>query len=351
MRNPFFSICIPNFNYSKYLKLTIESVLQQSFQDFEIIVSDNASTDDSVAMVKSFNDSRITIVENSINLGFTPNLDKCTEIACGRYMILLSSDDTMLPNALDTYYKIIERNQGSLLVLMSACSVIDSHGNRINGKKAMTGDVSQYLQRNSIKPFHSDHETKADFFHAKDILRGLLLGTFQPAGQFLATCYPSELFKKLDGYRSIMAVHPDAQFSHRLLFLNPVVCYLHQELFGYRVHLQNNNAATVSMANIKYLTDSYILSKQYDKAQLQSIDMKPEDLENAFINHLIFRDAFWSLARGRAMKGIRLLSFGIAAYPNKVIWNIKFLGLFLMVFTTPVLSFLFSIKKIIKNHT
>lgn len=324
MSNPFFSICIPNFNYSKYLKLTIESVLQQSFQDFEIIVSDNASTDDSVAMVKSFNDSRILIVENSINLGFTPNLDKCTEIARGRYMILLSSDDIMLPNALSTYYNIIERNQGNLLVLMSACSVIDSNGNRINGKKAMTGDVFQYINRNSIKPIHSLPEIKADFFKASDVLRGLLLGSFQPAGQFLATCYPSELFKKLDGYRSIMSVHPDAHFSHRLLFLNPEVCYVDQELFGYRVHLQNNNAATVSMANIKYLTDSYLLSKQYDKAQLQSIDLQPEDLENAFVNHLIFKDAFWALVRGRAMKGIRLLAFGVAAYPNKVLWNIRF---------------------------
>ena len=53
---PFFSICIPNYNYARYVGETIQSVLDQSFQDFEVIVADNASTDDSVQVVRSFQD-------------------------------------------------------------------------------------------------------------------------------------------------------------------------------------------------------------------------------------------------------------------------------------------------------
>jgi glycosyltransferase involved in cell wall biosynthesis len=347
---PFFSICIPNFNYSSYLKLTIESVLSQSFQDFEIIVSDNASTDDSVNMVKSFQDSRISLIENQVNLGFSPNLDKCTQNASGEFMILLSSDDVMFPDALETIYQVIKSNNQDSLIVMSACSVIDSNGNKIGSKRAMTGDVYSYIKNNQVAPLEANPNFLYEKFSAKTVLTALLTGTFQPAGQFLATCYSSKLYRKLDGYRSIMSVHPDAHFSQRMLFQNPIVIYINKELFGYRVHEANNLSATLKMANIKYLTDSYLLSKQYDKAQLQSIDLNPEDLENAFINHLIFRDAFWSLARGRAMKGIRLLSFGVAAYPNKVIWNIKFLGLFLMVFTTPILRVLFKLKKLIQGN-
>lgn len=347
---PFFSICIPNFNYSKYLKLTIESILSQSFQDFEIIVSDNASTDDSVQMIKVFNDSRITLIENQVNLGFSPNLDKCTQDAKGKFMILLSSDDVMFPRALETIYQVILNNQNENLLVMTACGVINSRGDRIGSKRAMTGDVFTYIKNKQIAPLNVNDNLQSETYEAKTVLTALLTGTFQPAGQFLATCYPSSIFRKLDGYRSIMAVHPDAHFSHRLLFQNPLVIYVNQELFGYRVHEANNLAATIKMSNIKYLTDSYLLSKQYDKAQLQSIDLQPEDLENAFVNNFIFRDAFWALVRGRAMKGIRLQAFGVAAYPNKVLWNIRFFILNLMVLFTPVLGILFKLKKLLQGN-
>ncbi len=347
---PFFSICIPNFNYSKYLKLTIESILSQSFQDFEIIVSDNASTDDSVQMIKEFKDSRITLIENQVNLGFSPNLDKSTQDAKGKFMVLLSSDDVMFPGALETIYQVILNNQNENLVVMTACGVINSSGDRIGSKRAMTGDVLTYIKKNKIVPLNVNENLKSETYESKTVLTALLTGTFQPAGQFLATCYPSSIFRKLDGYRSIMAVHPDAHFSHRLLFQNPLVIYVNQELFGYRVHEANNLAATIKMSNIKYLTDSYLLSKQYDKAQLQSIDLQPEDLENAFVNHLIFNDVFWAFVRGRAMKGIRLLAFGVAAYPNKVLCNIKFFVLNLMVLITPVLGILFKLKKLLQGN-
>jgi glycosyltransferase involved in cell wall biosynthesis len=347
---PFFSICIPNFNYCKYLKITIESVLSQSYQDFEIIISDNASTDDSVQMLRQFTDSRITLIENQVNLGFSPNLDKCTQNAKGKFVILLSSDDVMFPDALETIYQVIKSNNQENLVVMSACSVINADGLRIGSKRAMTCDVYSYIKKKKISPLMVNTNLQYENYSSKTVLTALLTGTFQPAGQFLATCYPTGIYRKLDGYRSIMAVHPDAHFSQRMLFQNPIVCYLNKELFGYRVHDGNNLSATIQMENIKYLTDSYLLSKQYDKAQLQSIDLKAEDLEKAFVNHLIFKDAFWSLARGRAIKGIRLLAFGVAAYPNRVLWNCKFIGLHLMVFFTPVFGILFNFKKFLQGN-
>ena len=74
-----FSICIPNYNYANYIGKTIQSVLSQSYSNFEIIVADNASNDDSVKVVKSFNDNRVIISENNYNIAFSPNLDKATK--------------------------------------------------------------------------------------------------------------------------------------------------------------------------------------------------------------------------------------------------------------------------------
>ena len=60
-----FSICIPNYNYERYLGRTIQSILAQDYQDFEILVSDNASTDGSVTLVQSFHDPRIQLRVNT----------------------------------------------------------------------------------------------------------------------------------------------------------------------------------------------------------------------------------------------------------------------------------------------
>ena len=61
MTNISFSICIPNFNYAQYIGETIQSVLDQTYQNFEIIIADNASTDNSVEVVQSFDDNRIRL--------------------------------------------------------------------------------------------------------------------------------------------------------------------------------------------------------------------------------------------------------------------------------------------------
>ena len=87
-----FSICIPNYNYGRYIGETIRSALDQH-AEVEVLVADNASTDDSVAVVESVGDARVHLRRNSWNVGFAGNLDRACAGATGDRMILLSSDD------------------------------------------------------------------------------------------------------------------------------------------------------------------------------------------------------------------------------------------------------------------
>ncbi len=98
-----FSICIPNYNYERYLGKTIQSVLDQPPADFEILVSDNASTDGSLDVVRSFQDDRIKIHVNGVNVGFSQNLDRSAQMATGDCIIMLSSDDLIQRPALEAY--------------------------------------------------------------------------------------------------------------------------------------------------------------------------------------------------------------------------------------------------------
>ncbi len=92
-----FSVCIPNYNYERFLGRTIQSVRDQMGAEFEILVSDNASTDRSMDIVRGFADPRIRWRVNRCNVGFAGNLDRAARLAEGERMIMLSSDDLMRP--------------------------------------------------------------------------------------------------------------------------------------------------------------------------------------------------------------------------------------------------------------
>lgn len=91
-----FSIIIPTFNRSGFLKLAILSVLRQKKVTFEIIICDDASTDDTERMVKSFEDKRIKYYKNRSRLGTSMNFMKCFEYSSGDYIFTLGDDDFIL---------------------------------------------------------------------------------------------------------------------------------------------------------------------------------------------------------------------------------------------------------------
>ncbi len=97
---PQVSVCVPSYNHSKFIKELIESVLSQTFTDFELIICDDASTDSSVEIIKSFNDRRIRFYQNEKNLGIVETMNRCISLAQGEFINIIGSDDAMLPNNL-----------------------------------------------------------------------------------------------------------------------------------------------------------------------------------------------------------------------------------------------------------
>ena len=121
--NPFFSIIIPLYNREKTISRAIESILNQTFQDFEIIVIDDCSTDHSVEIIHKLKilDSRIKYIKNEINQERCISRNKGIQIALGRYICFLDSDDYHLPIHLETFYhKILEENEPKAFLFTSA---------------------------------------------------------------------------------------------------------------------------------------------------------------------------------------------------------------------------------------
>jgi len=109
-KRPKVSVCIPVYNRPEYVKETIESVLAQTFKDFEIIVSDNCSTDNTFDVVKSYaaKDSRIKLYRNQSTLVACSNINLSILPARGEYIKPLFSDDKLAPTCLERFINIFD---------------------------------------------------------------------------------------------------------------------------------------------------------------------------------------------------------------------------------------------------
>ena len=95
------SVGIPTYNRSEYLLRAVESVLRQSYADMEIVVSDNASPDDTVELVRQLAQPKIVLLQQASNLGMTGNFNACLQAATGDLFLMLSDDDLLEPQALE----------------------------------------------------------------------------------------------------------------------------------------------------------------------------------------------------------------------------------------------------------
>ena len=103
--SPYFSIVIPVYNRAKLVGRTLRSCFSQTFADFEIIVVDDGSTDESVQAVQEFDDPRLTVVCHERNRGVGPARNTGVSHAVGEWIVPLDSDDELLPDALSIMYR------------------------------------------------------------------------------------------------------------------------------------------------------------------------------------------------------------------------------------------------------
>ncbi|MBM4255892.1 MAG: glycosyltransferase, partial [Deltaproteobacteria bacterium] len=102
------SVCIPTYNGSAFLAEAVQSVLAQSFADFELLIVDDGSTDATLDIARSFADPRIVIHRNEKQLGIPGNWNRCLTLAKGEYVCIFHQDDVMLPKNLERKVDVLK---------------------------------------------------------------------------------------------------------------------------------------------------------------------------------------------------------------------------------------------------
>jgi len=116
MKKPFFSVFVPSYNHEKTLKAALDSVSKQSFKDFEIIVRDDGSKDNSLKVAQKYKYKNIKIFGNKHNLGYPGNLNKGIKDCQGKYLFILAGDDLIDKDTLKWYHRALTKypNAGAI---------------------------------------------------------------------------------------------------------------------------------------------------------------------------------------------------------------------------------------------
>lgn len=143
MNNKLVSIMIPTYNAAGTIRQTLESILRQSYTNMEIVIVDNASTDNTVEIARQYNDLRLKTIVNETNIGAESNFNKCIELAQGDYIAIYHADDV--------YETDMVAKEVAFLNTYSEAGAVFTMGNIIDEKNKIIGKLSlpRKLQKDS----------------------------------------------------------------------------------------------------------------------------------------------------------------------------------------------------------
>lgn len=219
---PRVSVIIPSYNHEKYVAEAIQSVLDQTFEDFEIVITDDGSSDRTVDVIEGFKDKRIRLFTFEENQGACVAARKCLDEASGEYVAMLSSDDVFLPGKLEKQVKFLDEHP-EIYAVFGYARIIDEDGADFN-------DENHFYSSIFRQPNRTRHEWLRHFFFHGNCL-----------------CHPSalicrKLYDEIGCYDERFHQLPDFDFWVRTC-LRHDIHVLPEELIKFRVRAGEANVS------------------------------------------------------------------------------------------------------------
>jgi glycosyltransferase involved in cell wall biosynthesis len=225
------TVGIPTRNRSRWLRQAIESVLAQTYAEFRLVISDNASTDDTAAVVASFDDPRLSYHRSSVDLGMFGNLNRVSELAETEYVVVLPDDDLLYPDYLSSVVSILERHP-YVSVAHSAFDVIDEHGTVIErGRVLLPSDGETTM------------ETGPQLIERSMRRSGTVCWT--------SACFRTAALRAAGGIRAEDELYADGPLMMRIA-LHGGFCGFSRALVAVRVHPTAESASVGQFAGAAY---------------------------------------------------------------------------------------------------
>lgn len=320
---PLVSLAMPVYNAAPYLPQAIESILSQRYENLELVICDNCSTDASPIIAQQYasKDKRIHFYANQWNIGFSGNLQKCTSLVSGDFVLVHAADDFLLPNALEQYLGVVQENISCAenAVVSSDFLVVNQQGERLS-RQTLDHTIIQHLH---IDPKGDGIERPMiQHYHGQDILsaRFPILATI---GWIGSTMFSKKLYDRVEGYFSNHWINPDKFFMFKLLSLNPDFFWLREAVACYRLHDFNQNSQQAATGILKFPMDQYAYTFEFSDAFMKEFGGGRQKMIYWFVDRECLGPSLREIAVGSRMMGFRYLCFGLATYPAVAFRNVK----------------------------
>ena len=214
------SVIMSAYNSEKYINEAIDSILSQTFTDFELLIRDDGSVDDTLSILEGYNDNRIKILSGK-NLGVSESRNECIKIAKGKYIAIMDADDISFPGRFEKQYDFMEKNLN--------CAVVGSYYDAVdeNGK---------FVELNKV-PYKDESPKRY----------GIIINNMGHSTMMIRT----NILKKINGYRKEFNLAEDRDLLYRLSNYGDLN-NIQESLLKYRVH---SNSITNSPS--KYFRTAY----------------------------------------------------------------------------------------------
>ncbi len=296
MNPPLVSICTPTYNRPDFLERALRSCLAQTFQDFEIVVTDNSANDLSEKVIRRLNDPRIRYFRNDKNLGPCGNTNRATALAEGQYIKFLMDDDLLKPRCLEKMVEALEKNP-TAGVAMAPMEIIDANDRRIFPRFYVFRKM-RYRYRYQVGDGLVDRREVLKDFLTRDypctVPSGIMLRAecFQRFGLF------DEKADFAGDLEKVMQIATEYDFF-----------YIDEVLSSWRL-MTDNHTASLHQSGLKIEAFYYITRKILEETK--ALELFPANEREKIIRDSIFFCSCRALLNGLA---------GIRARSPKLIWK------------------------------
>lgn len=276
MTTPQVSVCIPTYRGAEFLGKTIDSVLNQSYPDFELCILDDNSPDDTQNLLSRYGDPRIRYIRNSQNLGPQGNWNRCLEVAHGKYFKLLPHDDLLAPDCLEQQVSVMEDDADAKIALVFGSRDIIDADDRVLMRRRLAGNVagrieSRVLIKRCIRAGRNLIGEPGNGLIRRELIK--TVGTYDASHPYLVD---------LDYWFRVLA-HGDAYYTSTQTSAFRVSPGSWSVAIGGRQH-----------RDFKGLVDKFILEKKFNVSQTDRIVGLATARLNTFARALLYRYVFSS---------------------------------------------------------
>jgi glycosyltransferase involved in cell wall biosynthesis len=245
---PEVSVCMPVFNGGRFLREAIESVLTQDWTDFELIIVDDASTDNSYDIASSFNDPRLRVHRNEVAAGMPGNWNVALSRVTGRYVKFLFQDDILYPDCISTMVAALKRHETAGFVF-SRRDIEELDGLRSESFYAHLKDLQAPLRTTRLlQPLIPGME-----FLRVCIRSGGLYFNYIAEPSFVM--FDAKLIQRVGYFSSNLRQNADYEYWLRLMMISDA-CFIDRPLGKFRMHRSSESSlGKTVMKRIGYLRE------------------------------------------------------------------------------------------------